>query len=287
MHDDASIQNIAKRAGATPPIVVKLGGAAIDDAGPDHPLWSALADLHLELPGGVVLVHGGGAAVDRRLASLGLTSERIDGVRITTHEMIDEIVGALAGSVSSAVVGRLQRRGVPAVGLTLGAGFFARAQVTRRYAFDAGRVGDVVGGSPCVALALLSAGCMPVFSSVAQDADGQALNINADEAAAGAASILGASALILLTDVDGVLDASGEVVDSLCAGEVEGRIASGEIRGGMIPKARSAAEIATRSGAPCVIASWKRPENLALLARGEGLGTRLTPAPVAAQAVSP
>jgi acetylglutamate kinase len=280
------IKHDPRRPGAPAPVVIKLGGAAIDEAGPDHPLWCALADLHLELPGGVVLVHGGGAAIDRRLDALGITSERIDGVRITTPEMIDEIVGVLAGSVSSTIVGRLQRRGVPAAGLTMSAGFFARAEVTRRYAFDAGRVGDVVGGSPCVALALLGAGCMPVFSCVGLDGAGEPLNINADDAAAGAASILRASALILLTDVDGVLDASGAVVGAMTSAEVEARIASGEIRGGMIPKARSAAEIAARSNAPCVIASWKRPENLALLAAGEGLGTWLTHEPAPAQEVS-
>jgi acetylglutamate kinase len=269
---------------ASGPLVVKLGGAAIDDAPACAALWDALAALHSAQPGRLVLVHGGGAAIDRRLARLGLTSERIEGIRVTTPEILDEVVATLAGSISTQVVGQLQRRGVPAVGTTLAAGFFARAEATRRYPFDIGRVGDVVGGSPAVAHALLAAGCMPVFSSIALDADGAALNINADEAAGAVASILNARALVLLTDVEGVLDASGALIPNLTPADIDARIASGEITGGMIPKVRSAMQAATASGAPCVIASWKRPDALHAIAGGKRVGagfTALDPAPIA------
>ncbi|MFG0275410.1 MAG: acetylglutamate kinase [Phycisphaerales bacterium] len=259
------------------PLVVKLGGAAIDDAPACAALWDALASMHAAQPGSLVLVHGGGAAVDRRLARLGLVSERIEGIRVTTPEILDEVVATLAGSTSAQVVGQLQRRGVPAVGTTLAAGFFARAAKTTRYPFDIGRVGDVGGGSPGVALALLAAGCMPVFSSIALDSDGVPLNINADEAAAGAAAILRARALVMLTDVEGVCDGAGALIPELTPADIDARIASGEITGGMIPKVRSAMQAATVSGAPCVIASWKRPGALRAIGAGQRVGTWLTP----------
>ncbi|MCI0365983.1 MAG: hypothetical protein L0219_19160, partial [Phycisphaerales bacterium] len=114
----------------TGPLLVKLGGAAIDRAD-DHPaLFEALCDLHKSLGAegqGIVLIHGGGAAVDRRLERLGLVSQRRDGIRLTPPEHIDEVVAALAGSTNKQVVGLIQRGGVPAVGLCLGDGFLARS----------------------------------------------------------------------------------------------------------------------------------------------------------------
>lgn len=266
----------ASNLNALRPLVIKLGGAAIDDGAGCAALWDVIASMHSEAPGSVVLVHGGGAAVDRRLARLGVASERIDGIRVTTPEIIDEVVATLAGSISATIVGELVRRGAGAVGLLLSAGGFAQVVKTRRYAFDAGRVGEVVGGDAAPIRAMLEAGLLPVLCSIGLDAEGLPLNVNADEAAAGAAGILGARALALLTDVDGVLDASGEVIGRLTPSEVEERIASGEIHGGMIPKVRGALDAARAAGAPCVIASWKRPENLRAIARGVGVGTWLT-----------
>lgn len=255
------------------PLVVKVGGAALDDADAHISLWRVLAALHRSEPGGLVLVHGGGGAVDRRLAQLGLTSRRVGGVRVTTPQILDEVVATLAGLVSTAIVGHLLRCAAPAVGLTLAAGCFTRARRAPRDGFDAGRVGEIVSGDPTVARALLGRGLLPVFNSVAVDDHGLPLNINADEAACAVAELLGARALILLTDVEGVLDASGRLLERLTGEDIEARISRGEIEGGMIPKARSAAHAAKRSGAPCVIASWKNPDNLAEIACGGGTGT--------------
>ncbi|TVQ30127.1 MAG: acetylglutamate kinase [Phycisphaeraceae bacterium] len=267
------------------PLVVKLGGAALDQPDACAPLWSAIAELHSrwrgspsrdqQSPTGVVLVHGGGGAVDRRLARLGMTTQRREGIRLTPDDQIDEVVGALAGTVNKQIVASLNAAGVPAVGLCLADGGFAKCVKTRRYTFDPGRVGEVIGGDPKLVRTLLGAGFLPVISSIGADADGRALNINADEAAASAAALLTAGGLVLLTDVPGILDSGGALLNELTPDDVEQLIASGAIHGGMIPKARGAVDAARISGAPAVIASWKRPEDLLRIANGESVGTRI------------
>jgi len=287
---DSHQHNGVHRVESTGPLLVKIGGAAIDQAD-EHPgLFQAMCDLHRAARtegDGVVLIHGGGKAVDRRLERLGLVSERRDGIRITPPEHIDEVVAGLAGSVNKELVGRIQRCGVPAVGLCLGDGFTAKSFKATGYMFDPGCVGEIRGGDPRLIQLLLTAGFMPVLSSIGLDEHGQPLNINADDAAAGLACLLECRGLILLTDVAGVLDSSGRIIDEMTLDDAERRIASGEIRGGMIPKVRGAVQAAQASRAPVTITSWNDPGALLRLGRGEMAGTRVLPGdPVAGVASS-
>lgn len=259
------------------PLVIKLGGAALEGDVDCSALWSAFAALHRSEPGGVVLVHGGGTIVDKRLARLGMKSERKEGIRITTPEQVAEVVATLAGLVNTRVVGALQQAGASAVGLTLTDGHLAAIVRSTRFSFDPGCVGEVIGGRPDVAETLLRAGFLPAIASVGMGPCGQLLNVNADEAAAGVAAALNAPALILLTDVDGVKDASGALLERIDADEVESLIEAGVIYNGMIPKVHGAVETATVAGAPTVIASWHDAANIAALARGEGKGTWVVP----------
>ncbi|MFM1889330.1 MAG: hypothetical protein RLZZ565_87, partial [Planctomycetota bacterium] len=102
------------------PFVVKLGGALLDRPETAGSFFSALARLHRERREGVVVVHGGGAAVDRHLSALGFETERREGIRITPPEQIEAIAGVLAGSMNKRLVGILRALGLPAVGLCLG-----------------------------------------------------------------------------------------------------------------------------------------------------------------------
>jgi acetylglutamate kinase len=259
------------------PLVVKLGGKALDDPAQSPWLWDALCTLHRSHAGGVVLVHGGGGAVDRKLARLGLQTERREGIRITPADHLDEIVAVLAGSLNKSLVGWVQRSGVAAVGLCLGDGRSARTVKTSRYEFDPGHVGEIAGGDPRLLVTLLDGGFMPVLCSIGLDDHGRPLNINADEAAAGIAALLHAAGLILLTDVPGVLDGSGRLMDELGESQIETLIAAGTIHGGMIPKVRGAAQAARVAGVAATIASWNGPEDLLRLARRERAGTRIVP----------
>lgn len=275
------------------PIVLKLGGLAVEDPPRASPLLRAIVEAHRESPGGVILVHGGGAAVDAHLARLGIVSERREGLRVTTDAEIGEVVAVLAGRVNKAIVGALNALDGRAVGLALGDGGFVRARKVVPQSSeeadsessksrilappDLGRVGEVVGGDPNLLRILLAEGFMPVLAPIAFDEAGAPLNINADDAAAAVAAVVGARLLVLLTDVPGVLDASKRLIHELDAPRAGSLIATGVITGGMIPKVRSAARAAERAGIPAVIASWDEPGAIAPLLRGEPIGTRLTP----------
>jgi acetylglutamate kinase len=258
---------------STGPLVVKLGGALIDDAHALRATVRAIGALEAVSPGSTVVVHGGGAAVDRQLARLGMETRRHEGIRITPPEQMEQIAGVLAGAINARLTGALLAEGVRAVGITLAAGGLVTARAASRAGVDLGRVGETTGGSPGAATALLDSGFVPVISSIATDAQGEPLNVNADDAAVAVASVVHARALVFLTDVPGVRGADGRVIDRL-DGEMASRlIADGVISGGMIPKVRGAVDAAERCGAPVVIAGWADPDALATIAAGGIAGT--------------
>jgi len=257
--------------------VIKIGGTTLEAGSPA--LWKAIASVSREREGGVVLVHGGGKAVDRHLERIGLSTQRREGIRITPADQIDEIVGVLAGRVNKSLVGSLNTVGARAVGLCLGDGGVVRTVKTTRFAFDPGRVGEcdtAAHGSASLLRLLLRERYLPVIASIGLDDAGHFLNVNADDAGAGLAAALGASALVLLTDVRGVLDGSKRIVHELTPSRIEQLIASGEVSGGMIPKVRAAAAVVTESGVPVVILSGD-DGSLAEFLAGNIVGTRIVP----------
>jgi acetylglutamate kinase len=276
------------------PLIIKIGGRTLEEQSAEPRLWQAIARVAREraasgrggASGGVVLVHGGGKAVDRLMARLNLTPQRRDGIRITPDSEIDDVAGVLAGSMNKRLVACLQRAGARAVGLCLSDGGTARCVKATRYAFDPGRVGEVTGGDPRLVRTLLDAGFVPVLSSIgiedsASGATSPLLNINADDAAAALVPVLSASGLVLLTDVPGLKGADGAVIPRLSASDVESLIASGVVTGGMIPKARASAALARTHRVPVVILSGDDPSHLlSWLDRAPGTapaGTEFTP----------
>ena len=117
----------------------------MDDPNANAPFFQALAEF-IQQDQSVVLVHGGGKSVDRHLELLGYKSEKREGIRITPLEQMREIAGVLAGQLNARLVGLLRARGVNAVGLTLADGDTTTARKTQKFAFDAGRVGEITGG---------------------------------------------------------------------------------------------------------------------------------------------
>ncbi|GJQ30368.1 MAG: acetylglutamate kinase [Phycisphaerae bacterium] len=266
---------------STGPMVIKVGGTTLEDQRTAPALWKAVADLHRSHAGGVVLVHGGGKAVDAHLARLGFTTERREGIRITPADQLEEIVAVLAGRINKSLVGALARVGVKAVGLCLGDGGSIPTVKSARYGFDPGRVGEVVPNAAdagALLRVLLRHGYLPVLSSIGLDAAGEFLNINADDAAAGVAGALAADTLVLLTDVPGILDAERRVIPETTPGAIDAMIASGVIAGGMIPKVRAAADAASATRAPVIILSGNDPEAFASWTAGKPVGTRVLPA---------
>jgi acetylglutamate kinase len=253
-------------------LVVKVGGAAMDRA----PLSRAFAeDVSLLQHVGVlpVLVHGGGPQVTGVAERLGLQSTFVDGVRVTDRETLDVATMVLAGKVNTEIVAMLGASGVRAVGLSGVDGGLALA--AKRAEPDLGFVGDVVRVDPSVVATLLEQGFVPVVASIAADDTGHPYNVNADTMAAELAVGLGAAKLVYVSDVPGVIDASGELLSELGVQDALDLLAGHDVvTGGMIPKLESAVH-ALKSGVDRVHLLDGRVEHALVLElfTPEGIGT--------------
>jgi acetylglutamate kinase len=216
-------------------IVVKIGGAGVEDAAILRKCAKAIAELAQD-GHRVAVVHGGGGALTRVLKQLGKTSEFVGGLRVTDAETRDVALMVLGGMVNKKMVAAIQAAGMPAVGFCGGDGmsFRARKKVTR--GTDLGFVGEICFAEPCWIEALWQQGGIPVLASLALGADGEYYNVNADEMAAACAAACHADALIFLTDVPGVKDAEGTVIPWLNTRQAEDLAANSVISGGMLPK---------------------------------------------------
>ena len=258
------------------PLIVKIGGLALEPGEAPAGLFRSLAALHAAEPGGVVIVHGGARATDALLGAAGHGVQRVEGLRVTRDDQIDLVAASLAGLVNKRLVASLVGAGARAIGLSLLDAGLCRVEAHAR-ADELGRVGVVAGGDGAPLRDLLGAGFLPAIASIGAGADGGFLNVNADDAAAGLAEVAGARAVLFLTDTPGVLDASGAVIGAATPAETESLIASGVIAGGMVPKTRAALACARRAGVSAIIASWRDPGALARIASGEPAGTTLLP----------
>jgi acetylglutamate kinase len=185
------------------------------------------------------------------LEALGLESRFVGGRRFTSDEAMEAVEMVLSGVVNKGLAAGLTAAGAPAVGLSGRDGGLVRARLEE----GLGRVGTPEAVDPAPIRALWDAGLVPVVSPVASDAQGRAVNVNADEAALGLARALGARTLVYLSDVDGVhLD--GETVSSLTPETAERRIEDDTIAGGMALKVRVALE-ASAAGIPEVVIAGK------------------------------
>ena len=216
-------------------VVIKIGGAALENKTILHHCARAIADLSTD-GHGIAVVHGGGSALTRTLKLLGKTSEFVDGLRITDAATRDVALMVLAGMVNKQLVAALCAAGQPAVGLSGGDGMAFRARKKSARECDLGYVGEICFAESRWIKAIWQEGGIPVLSSVALGSDGEYYNVNADQMAAACAIACQADALIFLTDVPGVRAADGSVIRWLVLKEVEELIRLSVIQGGMLPK---------------------------------------------------
>ena len=227
--------------------VYKVGGPALEDPG----LIGPLAEEVRRAQSQVVLVHGGGRAVDRLLKELRIESRFVEGRRETSPEAMAVVEMVLSGTANKQLAAGLTAAGVPAVGISGRDGGLVRARLTP----ELGRVGTPERVDPALLHALWNAGLLPVVSPVASGPLGEAVNVNADEAALGIARAVGAVTLVYLSDVDGVR--LGErTAERLAADEARLRMDDGTIAGGMALKVRVALEAAA-AGIPEVVIAGK------------------------------
>ncbi|WP_413743012.1 acetylglutamate kinase [Sodalis sp. RH15] len=253
------------------PLIVKLGGVLLDSEEALERLFTALDSYRAQHQRPLVIVHGGGCLVDELMKKLALPVVKIDGLRVTPADQIDIITGALAGTANKTLLSWAKKHAIPAVGLCLGDG--DSVKVTPLDA-KLGHVGKAQPGSPALLTSLLSAGYLPIVSSIGITDDGELMNVNADQAATALAETLGAD-LILLSDVSGILDGKGRRIAEMTAQKAEQLIAQGIITEGMIVKVNAALDAARTLGRPVDIASWRHADQLPALFNGVAIGTRI------------
>jgi len=255
------------------PVVVKLGGSTLGA----HD--TSLADIAAARRAGrnIVVVHGGGAAVSAWLERAGITPRFVRGLRVTDEATLDAVVGVLAGVVNKQLVAELGALGAPAIGLSGADSLILQA---RRYDEELGFVGRIERVNPFPIEELLNLGYVPVIAPIAIESEGlaqpQLLNTNADTAAGEIAAALGASALIFLTDVAGVMDAAQRVLPQLAADEARELLASGAVSGGMIPKVEAAMRAAA-AGCRTLIIDGREPGAILGALAGDVAGTTVVP----------
>ncbi|HLV21293.1 MAG TPA: acetylglutamate kinase [Polyangiaceae bacterium] len=234
----------------------------------------------------VVVVHGGGPQINRTLERMGIRSSFSGGLRITDDETMDVVEMVLGGGVNQEIVGMICKYGGRGVGVSGKDDTFMRArrlpQVPGKDAsgapvlVDLGRVGELEHVQPTLVSELMQNGFIPVIAPIAVDGDGKALNVNADTAAGSIAAALSAAKLMLMTDVEGVKDESGQLLRSLRAREAEQMIAGGVIAGGMIPKVRCALDAVNAGVEKVHIVDGRRKHALLLeIFTDQGVGTEI------------
>ncbi len=257
-------------------VVIKYGGSAMRD----ESLREAFAtDVVLLKYVGLnpVIVHGGGPEITQYMERLGLEVRFHEGLRVSDAETVEVARMVLVGKLNSDIVQRLNRHGQPAVGLSGQDGtLFEVAPVPN--AEQVGFVGSIERVDVDV-LNHIAADYIPVVAGSASDRDGNAYNVNADEAAGKVAAALGAYKAIFLTDVVGWLADpadEGSLISRATVGEVEGRLS--EVDGGMRPKLAACVD-AIRGGAQSAhIVDGRKPHSLLLeLFTDAGIGSMVTP----------
>lgn len=215
-------------------LVVKLGGAALDDKAVVKKFADAIASLSHH-GHKIVVVHGGGAALTRTLKELGRASQFINGLRVTDSDTRDVAVMVLAGHLNKQLVAAIGRAGQPALGLCGGDLQCMRA-AKKSGDLDLGFVGEICRVEPQWFETLWQHGAIPVIASIALGSDGEYYNVNADSMASACAIACKANALVFLTDVPGVKGSDGDVMRWLHVADIHSMVQATTISGGMIPK---------------------------------------------------
>ncbi len=266
-------------------VVIKFGGNAMVDEELKHKF---AADIVLMKLVGInpIVVHGGGPQIGRLLKRLNISTQFVDGMRVTDSETMDVVEMVLGGQVNKEIVHLINIHGGKAVGLTGKDGDFIHAKKLNQQQIsddlnaseiiDLGHVGEVSSIDPAVVNMLCNSDFIPVIAPIGVGDDGHSYNINADLVAGKVAEVLNAEKLLLLTNTAGILDKENNLLTGLSIENIDHLIADGTIAGGMIPKTRCATD-ALKGGVSNVHIIDGRVEHAVLLElfTDQGVGTLL------------
>jgi len=255
--------------------VLKFGGNAMVDEQLEKAFAEDVAFLNLV---GIkaVVVHGGGPQITSRLADLGLKSEFVDGLRVTSTEAISVIRDVLMNEITAPLANMIESSGAKAAVFNGETEGLFKASITRA---DLGLVGEVVEVNASVITKSLEANLIPVISTVAPDASGQLINVNADLAASSLAAALGAEKLVVLTDVPGLYSDwpnRDSLVSELTSSELEEMLP--DLESGMIPKMQACLNAVRAGVSKAHIIDGRVPHSVLLeVFTPSGIGTLVLP----------
>lgn len=265
--------------------VIKYGGNAMGDAA----VGRAFArDVVLLKQVGVnpIVVHGGGPQIGAMLERLNISSEFVDGLRVTDRSIVDVVEMVLSGSINKHLVSLINAEGGTAVGLSGKDGSLIHARKLRHVKLesdsnierilDLGFVGEPTKINPYILETMERSDIIPVIAPIGADDNGDTYNINADTVAGAIAGAVAATRLLMLTDVAGVKDAAGDIIADMSARQAESLIRDGTISGGMIPKVETCLK-AVREDVEAAVISDGRTKHAVLLElfTERGVGTAI------------
>jgi acetylglutamate kinase len=266
-------------------IVVKYGGHAMEGGVSEH----FAQDIVLMKQTGIhpVVVHGGGPQIGAMLKKLSIPSSFVDGLRVTDAAAIEVVEMVLTGAINKQIVSGINSAGGRAVGLSGKDGNLVIARKLERFKLDPvtlksepvdlGFVGEPDTVNPEVLRTIMGSDLIPVIAPIGAGRKGETFNINADTVAGSVAGAMSAARLLLLTDVEGVLDREGKLIQRLSVAEARALIADGTISGGMIPKIETAIDAVEAGVHAAVILDGRIPHVLLLeLFTEHGAGTMIT-----------
>ncbi|MFN4196648.1 MAG: acetylglutamate kinase [Caldimicrobium sp.] len=266
-------------------IVIKYGGHAMVD----EELKKAFAkDIVLMKFVGIkpIIVHGGGPQISKVMEKMGIKPTFVEGQRVTDEETMNVVEMVLAGIVNKEIVSLITQAGGKAVGLSGRDGNLVEAEKMTLYKYvgedrppeiiDIGRVGKVKKVNPEILYTLIERDFIPVIAPVGIGPEGEAYNVNADLVAGAIAGSIAAEKLIYLTDVEGVKDKEGNLISTLYVEDIEDLIKCEVVKGGMIPKLKSARKAIKEGVKKVHIIDGRLPHSVLIeLFTDEGLGTQV------------
>jgi acetylglutamate kinase len=264
--------------------LIKFGGSTMES---EEQVESFLIDVaFLDAVGiRVILVHGGGKAINAKMKERGLKPQFVGGLRVTDAVTVEIVRSVLDEEVNPGIVKQLAELGVKATGIS-GRDVFTASKLAPMTTYDGkevdlGFVGEAEEVNETPVREALASGAIPVISPLGALPTGEAMNINADVSAAALAASLPATKLIFLSDVPGLMhdpQDPSSLIHSLTAIQTEELIDRGVIAGGMIPKVRSATKALSLGLGKVHILGAGVPHAVLLEAFSEeGIGTEITP----------
>lgn len=255
-------------------LIIKCGGSVLENL--PQSFFEDIVNLFKSGKCKPVIVHGGGPLISALLNKLGIDTQFVNGLRVTTDEVLDVVEMVLSGSVNKQIVRRLKEVNGQSYGISGVDGMLLKAEPSKE-SRKLGFIGEVVEVKNTIIEEIINQGYIPVISPLGMDEEGQRYNINADIAASAIAKSLGGS-LCMISDIPGIyqeVNGTNVILKQVTNHEIDQLIKNGVITGGMIPKVKAAIDGLNHEVPEVVILNGMEPNSLITFANGNEIGTKI------------